>query len=343
MAKNLSLLCKWKWKFYSEKEALWCQVIKEFYGAVGGLSSPSNSCGIGGMWCDILKAIENIEDVDNSFKNSFVLKILSGSNSLFWKGPWCGNGQRLMDIYPRLFALEVQKDYKINERWCLISDVWGGNWAWRIPSRGRALEDLSSLISRIGDLHLSSNGRDKCTWTGDASGPFKVRNLVKSIENQLLRGYVIGKHHHWISWIPRKVNIFSWRASLNRLPTRLNLALRGISLPTTCCPFCEEDNEVLDHCIINCPSVLGIWRKVWSWWNLDLPLVFPSFSISDISLGNVRTRGDNRANKVLNGVLHCTIWSIWKWRNKVINADEDSVSRIMNENIFPSIQRIARY
>ncbi|GJR69394.1 hypothetical protein Tco_0015459 [Tanacetum coccineum] len=161
-------------------ESILCDVDKgglgDFYEADGGLSSPLNSCGIGDTWCDILKAIENIEAVDNSFQNSFVLKSLT-------------------------------------------SGVWGGNWSWRIPPRGRALDDLSSLISRIGDLHLPSNGCDKWTWSGDASGSFKVRNLVKSIENQLLSGYVIGKHHQWNSWIPRKVNICSWRASLNRLPT----------------------------------------------------------------------------------------------------------------------------
>ncbi|GJZ15065.1 RNA-directed DNA polymerase, eukaryota, reverse transcriptase zinc-binding domain protein [Tanacetum coccineum] len=159
--KTLSLLCKGKWRFYTEKETIWCQVIKEFYGDDEGLSSPSNSYSIGGTWCDILKAIENKDVIDNSFKNSFVLKVSSGSNSLFWKDPWCGNGQRLMDIYPRLFTLEVQKDCKINERWSLTSDVWGGNWSWCIPSRGRALDDFSSLISRIGDLHLSLCGCDK--------------------------------------------------------------------------------------------------------------------------------------------------------------------------------------
>nr|GEX75605.1 inactive leucine-rich repeat receptor-like protein kinase CORYNE [Tanacetum cinerariifolium] len=80
----------------------------------------------------------------------------------------------------------------------------------------------------------------------------------------------------------------SLKAYLNRLPTRSNLDLRGISLPSINCPFCEAVNEDLDHCIINCSRVLGIWRKVWSWWNLDSPLVFLSFSISDIVLGNVR-------------------------------------------------------
>ncbi|GJX37277.1 putative RNA-directed DNA polymerase, eukaryota, reverse transcriptase zinc-binding domain protein, partial [Tanacetum coccineum] len=38
-AKKLCLLGKWKWRFLTEKEALWRMVIKEFYGKDGGLFS----------------------------------------------------------------------------------------------------------------------------------------------------------------------------------------------------------------------------------------------------------------------------------------------------------------
>ncbi|GJY51740.1 hypothetical protein Tco_0442587 [Tanacetum coccineum] len=44
-SKNLNLLSKWKWRFLTEKEALWCLVIKEFYGGDGGFSSPLDSFG----------------------------------------------------------------------------------------------------------------------------------------------------------------------------------------------------------------------------------------------------------------------------------------------------------
>ncbi|GJS93656.1 putative RNA-directed DNA polymerase, eukaryota, reverse transcriptase zinc-binding domain protein [Tanacetum coccineum] len=78
-----------------------CQVIKDFYGDDGGLSSPLNSCGIGGTWCDILKAIENIEAVDNSFKNSFVLK---GGN---WHGAFLHVAELLMICHPLFPVLEI--------------------------------------------------------------------------------------------------------------------------------------------------------------------------------------------------------------------------------------------
>ncbi|GJU71070.1 RNA-directed DNA polymerase, eukaryota, reverse transcriptase zinc-binding domain protein [Tanacetum coccineum] len=148
---------------------------------------------------------------------------------------------------------------------------------------------------------------------------------------------MIGEHHVWNSWIPKKVNICTWRASLNRHLTRSNLAIRGVALPSFNCPLCNEEVESLEHCIINCPRVLPIWRKIWSWWNLVSPSVFPSFTIEDIVKNYVKANGCSRTNKALNGVLHCTIWSIWKWRNKVSHADPDLVSKVIDEDIFPAI------
>nr|GEV87713.1 arginine repressor C-terminal-like domain-containing protein [Tanacetum cinerariifolium] len=150
VAKNLSLLGKWKWRFYTDKIAHWHHVIRGFYGEGGGFSTPINLVVLGAV-----------------------------------KDPWCGSGQRLMDIFSRLFALDSDKDCKLRP-----TDI------------------------------------DKWTWSGDVSGVFHVRPLSKNIDNTLLSNSRVGEHHIWNSWIPRKVNICTWRASLNRIPTRSNLATR---------------------------------------------------------------------------------------------------------------------
>ncbi|GJY19325.1 F-box domain containing protein [Tanacetum coccineum] len=103
--------------------------------------------------------------------------------------------------------------------------------------------------------------------------------------------------------IPKKVNICVWRASLNRIPTRSNLASRGLILSSTCCPFCDDAWDEIGHCGISCPRVLPVWRKVWSWWNLPSPVVFPSFSVADVAMGRIDSFGGSRMNKVLHGVL----------------------------------------
>ncbi|GJZ61349.1 putative RNA-directed DNA polymerase, eukaryota, reverse transcriptase zinc-binding domain protein [Tanacetum coccineum] len=69
------------------------------------------------------------------------------------------------------------KECKISDRWSLVNNVWGGNWSWRFPPRGRAIDDLASLTSSIGNLSLLMEGMDK--WH-------------------------VGEHHYWNSWIPYK-------------------------------------------------------------------------------------------------------------------------------------------
>nr|GEX54645.1 RNA-directed DNA polymerase, eukaryota, reverse transcriptase zinc-binding domain protein [Tanacetum cinerariifolium] len=82
-----------------------------------------------------------------------------------------------------------------------------------------ALDELSSFVSRIGNLTLNLYGIDKWSWVGEASGIFKVKTLTRKIQNLSLNTYALGNHLYWNSWIPRKVNICVceerlWKGSL---------------------------------------------------------------------------------------------------------------------------------
>ncbi|GJX11722.1 putative RNA-directed DNA polymerase, eukaryota, reverse transcriptase zinc-binding domain protein [Tanacetum coccineum] len=147
-AKNLSLLGKWKWRFLSDDKGLWRVVINEFYGSEGGFNSPLNNFKSGGIWVvDIIKAVKKIEAIDDSFRLSFMRKVVDGGSTLFWKDPWCGDGYRLMDIFPRLYALDSCKDCLVKDRWKFDNGAWCGNWNWRFPL-GVELS-MMSLISSL--------------------------------------------------------------------------------------------------------------------------------------------------------------------------------------------------
>nr|GEV03130.1 reverse transcriptase domain, reverse transcriptase zinc-binding domain protein [Tanacetum cinerariifolium] len=153
---------------------------------------------------------------------------------------------------------------------------------------GRALNELSFLISLIGNLTLSDDGY-----------PRRASSWISSCLELLS---------------PRKVNICVWRASIDRLPTRANLISRGVGQGN--CLFCDYSDETTEHCLLTCLKVVPIWRKLWSWCNLDQPVSFPSFFIKDVSLGNLACLGCPNLNKVLHNVFQCSLWAIWKWRNK---------------------------
>ncbi|GJW57862.1 RNA-directed DNA polymerase, eukaryota, reverse transcriptase zinc-binding domain protein, partial [Tanacetum coccineum] len=148
-----------------------------------------------------------------------------------------------MDVFSRLFALDSQQDCKVSDRWCQVDGVWGGNWSWRLPPRGRAISDLLNLTSLIGHLSLSVGSTDKWSWTSDSSVLFKVKTLSNIIQSHLFSDCDLGNHHLWNSWISRKVNVCVWRSSLNRLAARTNLCHRGVSLISELCPFCDSTPE----------------------------------------------------------------------------------------------------
>ncbi|GJT07167.1 hypothetical protein Tco_0841629 [Tanacetum coccineum] len=118
------------------------------------------------------------------------------------------DGVRLMDRFPRLFALESNKDCFIFERWAHTNGVWRGVWMWRIPPCGRSLDDVSSLCSLISDLSLSSEGFDKWQWALDASGVLIVSKLCPfcELEDETLKHCLIKCSHVQTLW--RKV--WSW-------------------------------------------------------------------------------------------------------------------------------------
>ncbi|PWA45529.1 reverse transcriptase zinc-binding domain-containing protein [Artemisia annua] len=66
----------------------------------------------------------------------------------------------------------------------------------------------------------------------------------------------------WSSLIPSKVLIFVWRAERNRIPTRVELDLKGIDIPSILCPICDNELETVDHILAKCDwKILKIYEN----------------------------------------------------------------------------------
>ncbi|GJW19246.1 RNA-directed DNA polymerase, eukaryota, reverse transcriptase zinc-binding domain protein [Tanacetum coccineum] len=75
----------------------------------------------------------------------------------------------------------------------------------------------------------------------------------------------------WNSLVPGKVNICIWGAIDDRLPSRVKLLHRGLSLASSLCVFCDSDEEYHNHCLLTCHSTSQLWCKFWNWWRIDSP------------------------------------------------------------------------
>ena len=71
---------------------------------------------------------------------------------------------------------------------------------------------------------------------------------------------------------PIKVNVFLWRLSLNKLPSRVNLDRKGIDVGSILCPISQDDVELVNHTFFICERAKDLWDLLAKLWELDIPI-----------------------------------------------------------------------
>jgi hypothetical protein len=93
----------------------------------------------------------------------------------------------------------------------------------------------------------------------EENGMFSVRSIYKKLEALTALDEVPGEEMRvftqvWKCAAPSKVVDLSWKALLNRIPTRLNLVRRN-AIPNNIdllCVFCNEMVESTNHLLVHC-------------------------------------------------------------------------------------------
>ncbi|XP_021971930.1 uncharacterized protein LOC110867101 [Helianthus annuus] len=134
-------------------------------------------------------------------------------------------------------------------------------------------------------------------------------------------------YHTWCKWVPSKCNIFMWRISLDRIPTKQALSRRNIWVGDLKCSLCEDGEETTDHVFTSCPVADGVWSGIAHW--CHLPPIF-LFSVKDIQSLADQTRFRAGKKDLLLGIFILTCWRLWKARNeKVFKAAKVQICNII--------------
>ncbi|GJV18277.1 RNA-directed DNA polymerase, eukaryota, reverse transcriptase zinc-binding domain protein [Tanacetum coccineum] len=96
-------------------------------------------------------------------------------------------------------------------------------------------------------------------------GEYEVKELSRMVEEKILHVDSGGQETLWNKLVPKKVNIFVWRALKERLPVREELDKRGIDLDSVLCPSCNNVVESCAHCLVTCDIARSVWDKNFSW------------------------------------------------------------------------------
>ncbi|GJS10576.1 RNA-directed DNA polymerase, eukaryota [Tanacetum coccineum] len=182
----------------------------------------------------------------------------------------------------------------------------------RIPHGGIEEEQLLLLVNNLESVVLADSN-DRWIWLHDSSGEFSVQSARSHIDDILLP--TVSSSTRWVNVVPIKINIFAWKMSLDKLPTRLNLSLRGIEIPSIICPICSSAGESGSHLFFGCNMARLLLRKVTRWWELEYPDLN---SYEEWLAWFISIRLHKGLKDVLEGVFYVMWWAIWKFRNQVL-------------------------
>ncbi|KAJ9567941.1 hypothetical protein OSB04_003907 [Centaurea solstitialis] len=263
----------------------------------------------------------------NGNPKSFWKLVGDGKGTSFWEESWVEAG-KLKDTFRRLFLLESSRGATIAERGEIVDGVWRWSWKWRREPRGRELGELEGLMKALEGFSPKINVEDRDFWKLDPKGEFSVKRLRKEFVGAGERGVTLDRRTLWLKAIPKKVCIFLWRARLGRLPVRVELAKRGIDIPSVLCPRCEKGEESVEHALVGCEKVIPLWKRIGRWWKINIG---SSITIEEvINLGNqegVNSKGGRRWM----AMTWCVMYLIWVNRNKIV-FQNSKVS--MEESLF---------
>ncbi|GJS22452.1 RNA-directed DNA polymerase, eukaryota [Tanacetum coccineum] len=260
------------------------------------------------LWNNIIREHGSLSSQGINLLVHLKKKVGNRVHTLFWEDTWI-NDIPLSQTFPRLYALESKKHITVAEKLSEASLIV----SFRRAPRGGVEEDqFLRLVDLVAPVILS-NSIDRWVWLLDSFGEYLVCLARSYIDDLLLP--TVGSPTRWVKVVPIKINIFAWKVCLDKLPTRLNLSLCGIDIPSIICPICSLAGESCSHLLFSCSMARLLWRKVARWWDFDIP-EFSSYEdwiawFNSIQISKV-------VKDVLEGVSYVMWWVIWKFRNQVL-------------------------
>lgn len=330
---NVSLLAKWRWRLLNGEIALSKDVLEEKYGhckevLLGGVVTPwPRNASV--WWKDLVK-LEDFGGAQGWFNSEVFRKVGNGFKTSFWKDIWRGGGS-FAQKYPRLFSISTQKEATVGEIGAAsgVGTDWNFNWRRQLF----VWEELFTSLREDLEGMVWSNEESEWRWKLEDNGFFSVKSAYLKLEGVVLKEDLWDEEERgvfdqlWKSPAPSKVIAFTWKVLLNRIPTRVNLALRNV-LPPDASNLCVLGNlkeESAIHLLLHCEVASKVWLNIMLWLEV-LFLIPPNFFVhwECWSVGE-------RNKKVTKGlwlIWHTTMWTLWKARNDKIFK---GISRVVDD------------
>ncbi|PWA72406.1 RNA-directed DNA polymerase, eukaryota, Reverse transcriptase zinc-binding domain protein [Artemisia annua] len=173
-------------------------------------------------------------------------------------------------------------------------------------------DQLTNMRDILESCSLSSQV-DRWYWDFNGDGEFMFKDVRNLLDEAVLPHDV--DPTRWVKYIPIKINIFAWKVSLDRIPSKINLLKRGVSMEYNLCSVCHEDIEDTSHIIFKCEMASNIHQKICRWWQIDF---YHVSSYAEWLSWFKDIRLPSKKKLMLEGVFYISWWQIWNFRNQIL-------------------------
>ncbi|GKB76561.1 hypothetical protein Tco_0943456, partial [Tanacetum coccineum] len=114
-----------------------------------------------------------------------------------------------------------RKEASVSDKGGWVNNRWVWEWDWVRSITGRVSKEFEDLLCVLQHVVVSNNYRDRWRWALDEDGEFTIKDLSRLIEDKILRSDNGCQETVWNKLVPKKVNVFVWRALRGRLPVQV--------------------------------------------------------------------------------------------------------------------------
>jgi len=240
----------------------------------------------------------------------------------FWEDRWV-DGLALKENFPRLYSISRNKDSLVGDlaEWedkrpsrCT---TWNLSWRRERLDWEKNLEE--QMIAMISNFKWEARGQDRLVWVKKDLQEYTVKSGYSILNCEDLMQISETFQVLWSLKVAPSALVCAWRLLLDRLPTRSNLARRGVQLESVQCPLCQEHVETAKHLFNTCRVARQVWDMCDRWvGNMVVRHESTSVNFQGYYLLSQR----KGVNRVWKGMWVAIVSEIWNLRNKVVFKGE---------------------
>jgi len=189
----------------------------------------------------------------------------------------------------------------------------------------------------LADVSLQPLSYDVWQWLPNPSEGYSVRVVYAMLTGQGVSQVTHEVDLIWHRQVPLKVSILAWRLLRDRLPTKSNLAMRGVLDADACqCVSGCGSMEDASHLFLLCPCFGSLWPMLRHWigfhgtYHCDISSHFVQFIHS--------TGGLKARRSFLQLIWLLIVWVLWNKRNnRLFNMKESSMIQLLDKVKYYSL------